>query len=108
MLYVHWWFPCRQWSKTLPYAESLWIASGRNDLDYITRYLIRMRDFSDDQIFARGAYGPRLRHFNGSKTDYKVTETVDASSTEIDVGCIVEINGILISKETTNERTAFQ
>lgn len=76
--------PCRKWSKTLPYAESLWIASGRNDLDYITYYLKRMRDFSDDQVFARGAYGPRLRHFNGSKTDYKVTETVDASSAEID------------------------
>lgn len=43
-----------------------------------------MRDFSDDQVFARGAYGPRLRHFNGSKTDYKVTETVNASSAEID------------------------
>ena len=76
--------PCRKWSKTLPYAESLWIASGRNDLDYITYYLRRMRDFSDDQVFARGAYGPRLRHFNGSKTDYKVTETLNASSVEID------------------------
>ena len=31
--------PCRKWSKTLPYAESLWIASGRNDLDYISYYL---------------------------------------------------------------------
>lgn len=76
--------PCRQWSRTLPYAGSLWIASGRNDLDYITYYLKRMRDFSDDQVFARGAYGPRLRHFNGSKTDYKVTETLDASSAGID------------------------
>ena len=37
--------PCRKWSKTLPYAESLWIASGRNDLDYISYYLERMHDF---------------------------------------------------------------
>lgn len=76
--------PCRKWNKILPYAESLWIASGRNDLDYITHYLKRMRDFSDDELFVRGAYGPRLRHFNGEKTDYKVTEVFDVSDSGID------------------------
>ena len=76
--------PCRKWNKTLPYAESLWIASGRNDLDYITYYLERMRDFSDDNVFARGAYGPRLRHFNGDKDDYKVTGILNAANVGID------------------------
>lgn len=76
--------PCRKWNKILPYAESLWIASGRNDLDYITYYLEHMRDFSDDKVFARGAYGPRLRHFNGASTDYKVTETLDVYNVGID------------------------
>lgn len=76
--------PCRKWSKTLPYAESLWIASGRNNLDYITHYLKRMQDFSDDKLFARGAYGPRLRHFNGSKTDYEITESLNARNAGID------------------------
>lgn len=76
--------PCRKWSKTLPYAESLWIASGRNDLDYITYYLERMRDFSDDKVFARGGYGPRFRHFTGEKNDYKVTETLYAPNEGVD------------------------
>ena len=30
--------PERKWLKVLPYAESLWIASGRNDMVYITHY----------------------------------------------------------------------
>ena len=76
--------PCRKWNKTLPYAESLWIAAGRNDLDYITYYLERMRDFSDDKIYARGAYGPRIRHFNGAMIDYKVAEALDANNVGID------------------------
>ena len=93
--------PCRKWNKTLPYAESLWIASGRNDLEYITYYLERMRDFSDDKVFVRGAYGPRLLHFNGSTTDYKVTETLDASSDGIDqMRYIVEC----FSSETSTRR----
>ena len=93
--------PCRKWSKTLPYAESLWIASGRNDLNYISHYLARMQDFSDDQEFIRGAYGPRLRHFNGSKFDYKVTETLNASNAGIDqLRYIVEC----FSAETSTRR----
>ena len=76
--------PCRKWNKTLPYAESLWIAAGRNDLNYITYYLERMRDFSDDKIYARGAYGPRIRHFNGAMIDYKVAEALDANNIGID------------------------
>ena len=76
--------PCRKWSKTLPYAESLWIASGRNDLDYISYYLERMHDFSDDKVFARGGYGPRIRHFNGAIIDYKITETLNATNAGID------------------------
>lgn len=66
----------RKWKKVLPYAESLWIASGRNDLAYITHYLERMKDFSDDGIYMRGGYGPRYRDYNGSTEDYHV-ETIN-------------------------------
>lgn len=68
--------PERKWNKTLPYAESLWIASGRNDLAYICHYLDRMRDFSDDGIYMRGGYGPRLRDYNGLSTDHQI-ETIN-------------------------------
>lgn len=62
----------RKWNKTLPYAESLWLASGRNNIDFITHYLPRMIDFSDDEKYMRGGYGPRFRHYNGSILDYAV------------------------------------
>lgn len=64
--------PERKWFRTLPYAESLWIASGRNDMAYILRYLPRMADFSDDGIFMRGGYGPRYRYYNGVREDYQI------------------------------------
>ena len=64
--------PERNWFKVLPYAESLWIASGRNDMAYITHYLARMVDFSDDGIYMRGGYGPRYRNYNGEREDYQI------------------------------------
>ena len=64
--------PVRKWNPTLPYAESLWIASGRNDMAYITHYLPRMLDYSDDGVSMRGGYGPRYRDYNGGAEDYRV------------------------------------
>ena len=61
----------RGWNYVLPYAESLWIASGRNDMNMIGSYLKKMYDFSDDNISMRAAYGPRLRYFTGVPNDYK-------------------------------------
>jgi len=63
--------PQRKWNCILPYAESLWLASGRNDLGLIGHYLKNMQHFSDDGLFLRGGYGPRLRRYNGSSDDYK-------------------------------------
>ena len=64
--------PERKWNFYLPYAESLWLALGRNDLELIKYYLPKMADFSDDREFLRGGYGPRLRCYNGNATDYKI------------------------------------
>lgn len=64
--------PERKWFKELSYAESLWIASGRNDMAFITHYLPRMVDYSDDGIFMRGGYGPRYRYYNGEREDYRI------------------------------------
>jgi thymidylate synthase len=63
--------PERKWSLSLPYAESLWLALGRNDLEFIKYYLPNMVNFSDDGEFLRGGYGPRLRFYNGNAIDYK-------------------------------------
>ena len=76
--------PQRNWYAILPYAESLWLASGRNDMNFIRHYLLRMDDFSDDKIYMRGGYGPRFRHFNGNEDDYKVYYFKDESFEEVD------------------------
>lgn len=46
-------------------AETMWVIGGRGDLAYLTRYLPRAGDFSDDGETWRGAYGPRLRDWAG-------------------------------------------
>ena len=72
--------PERNWFKALPYAESLWLASGRNDMDFITHYLPHMAEYSDDGIFMRGGYGPRLRFYDGGMADYKIRIAKDISA----------------------------
>lgn len=47
-------------------AESMWVIAGRNDIDYLSGYLKRARKYSDDGETWRGAYGPRLRNWNGT------------------------------------------
>jgi len=46
-------------------AESMWVLAGRNDLEYLSAYLPRAKDFSDDGTTWRAGYGPRLRNWNG-------------------------------------------
>ncbi|MBP1629568.1 MAG: thymidylate synthase [Bacteroidetes bacterium] len=69
----------RKWNVALAYAESLWIACGRNDLQMINRYLASMKDFSDDGISLRGGYGPRIRKYNGSNNDYLINKSFKKS-----------------------------
>jgi len=44
-------------------AETIWVLAGRDDLDFLTLYLPRAIDFSDDGRTWRAAYGPRLRQW---------------------------------------------
>lgn len=79
--------PERKWNLSLAYAESLWLASGRNDLGFIKYYLPRMKDFSDDNQYLRGGYGPRLRAYNGNCNDYKnnsINSKVKYENCEVD------------------------
>lgn len=44
--------------------ESLWMLSGRNDVEYVASMVERMKEFSDDGVTFNGAYGHRWRqHF---------------------------------------------
>jgi thymidylate synthase len=53
-------------------AETLWVMAGRDDLAFLSRYLPRAVDFSDDGATWRAAYGPRLRAW-GSRVDQLAT-----------------------------------
>lgn len=78
--------PERKWNKYLPFAESLWIASGRNDIEMSSYYCENLKTFSDDGIWMRAGYGPRVRRYNNDIADYQIGFNTDVESgkTEID------------------------
>lgn len=48
-------------------AETVWVLAGRNDLAFLSHYLPRAANFSDDAgVTWRAGYGPRLRSWRGS------------------------------------------
>ena len=53
--------PARKASVAAQIAETVWVLSGRNDVEWLTHYLPRAAEFSDDGRTWRGGYGPRLR-----------------------------------------------
>ena len=44
-------------------AETMWILAGRNDVEWLSYYLPRAVEFSDDGETWRGGYGPRIRRY---------------------------------------------
>lgn len=57
-------------------AETMWVLAGRNDMEFMTRYLPRAIDFSDDGKTWRAAYGRRLRHYGMFGVD-QIQKVVD-------------------------------
>lgn len=53
--------PGRKVSLPAQIAETMWLLAGRNDIEWLSHYLPRAKDFSDDGKTWRGGYGPRLR-----------------------------------------------
>lgn len=53
----------RDASPWLHFFESLWILAGRNDLAFMSQFVKRFADYSDDGATLHGAYGHRLRHW---------------------------------------------
>lgn len=47
-------------------AETLWVLAGRDDIPWLSKYLPRAADYSDNGITWRAAYGPRIRNWNGA------------------------------------------
>lgn len=42
-------------------AETMWVLSGRNDVEWLSAYLPRAFDYADDGAHWRAGYGPRIR-----------------------------------------------
>lgn len=96
--------PIRKWNWCLPYAESLWIASGRNDMELIGHYLKTMFNFSDDQKFMRAGYGARLRNQTGVKLDYSENDFLAKKSNIQKVGYTDQLD-FVIKALTKSEKT---
>lgn len=58
------WFKERDANPFFHFMEALWMLGGRNDVDFVSRYVKTMGQFSDDGVTFNGAYGFRWRvHF---------------------------------------------
>ena len=53
--------PARKASLAAQIAETMWVLAGRDDVAWLSHYLPRAPQFSDDGATWRGAYGKRLR-----------------------------------------------
>lgn len=71
--------PGRKASIAAQVAETMWVLSGRNDVDWLSHYLPRAGDFSDDGSTWRSGYGPRLRDFHGVDQLDRVVELLRRS-----------------------------
>ena len=50
-------------------AETMWVLAGRNDIEWLSTYLPRAKDYSDDGKTWRAGYGRRIRHWNRDPGD---------------------------------------
>lgn len=55
--------PGRKHNLAAQIAETMWVLSGRNDIKWLSDYLPRAGDYSDDGVTWRGGYGRRIRGF---------------------------------------------
>ena len=58
-------YPSRDANPFFHLFEALWMLAGKNDLEYVSRFNSRMKDFSDDGKILNGAYGHRWREVGG-------------------------------------------
>jgi thymidylate synthase len=61
--------PARKVSLPAQIAETMWLLAGRDDIGWLSHYLPRAPEFSDDGETWRGAYGKRLRHWDEADVD---------------------------------------
>ena len=60
--------PLRDANPFLHFFESLWMLAGRDDVAYLTQFVKRFKEFSDDGKTFNGAYGHRWRSWFQGRT----------------------------------------
>ena len=68
--------PGRRGSIVATIAETAWVLAGRNDVGFLSRYLERATESSDDGLTWRAGYGPRLRSWGGRDQLREVLSTL--------------------------------
>lgn len=58
-------------------AEAAWVMAGRNDIEWLSAYLPRAADFSDDGKTWRAGYGTRMRKFGADWLDNDGVDQLD-------------------------------
>lgn len=80
----------RKWNRYLPFAESLWIALGINDLGVLpARYCKNLYTYSDNGTHWRAGYGPRIRAYSGLGNDVYIS---DPRYRRIVSGCVAVVD----------------
>lgn len=70
--------PQRKWNKTLGWIESLWLARGDNSMEMPKAYVKNLMNFSDDGLYMRAGYGPRIRRYGSNDSIMKMSDGVVA------------------------------
>lgn len=58
-------------------AESLWILSGRADVEWLTKFNANMASFSDDGVYFNAPYGERIRSWNKNAAHNVIINPID-------------------------------
>ena len=58
--------------------ESIWMLAGHQDVDFVAKFASNMKEYSDDGVILRGAYGYRWRHWFGvNQIDWVIDHLID-------------------------------
>lgn len=71
--------PLRDANPFFHLFEALWMLAGRNDLEFLQKFVARFSEFSDDGATLNGAYGYRWRYHFGNDQLYNAISELKAN-----------------------------
>jgi len=71
---------CRNSNIFFHLAESLWVLTGRDDLNFVEIFNSRFSEYSDDGKILHGAYGNRMRNWTNSEGQNSIDQLFKLTS----------------------------